>query len=584
MRLFRWDQVFSEEETHETVSKLVTWHLSQIKSDTVRELLLGVLSAGPLAVCKFDLDYSAVDSGDAYHSRQCLGFFQKRKDLDIGVDKRAVALGKFRDSEQQCREMNHVFRRWASGEFCFPPDVEAMFFRAQRTIARILGPVPSLSSLNFGFGPGATTQTKRKISSARSKLSQKFCCSEDLIHIAPQLLSEMPAWLPEEGEPMSVDNTFDEQGKLISSVVTQRVFVDIDIHPCRLSFVPKNAKADRGICTEPSLNVMFQRGVGQYMTQRLMHFGVNLLDQSLNKDLAREGSRSGALATLDLSMASDLISVEVVHHLLPLDWALFLSNGRSSLCEVEGEVVKLQKFSSMGNGFTFPLESLIFYALAKAACEDDERVSVYGDDIIVPTERYTAVTKVLHAAGFEVNLSKSYASGPFRESCGGDYFLGTDIRPFYLRDRVSGQNAFGMFNYYMRRGMPEPAAIILSVISEPLRLWGPDGYGDGHLVSDDPCRPFGRQKGWSGYTFDTYVMKSLKDFQVRAGDRVLPCYTIYANGPDFDFATYRHLDPWGERPAAFPSYRAQSAFYRREVLGVSIPGSKGYKRISIYIL
>lgn len=588
MRLCRWDQVFTEKDTHETVLQLVTWHLSQINSPAVREQFSRVLSTGSLAdLCKFDLDYSALEQRDAYHLRQCLGFFQKRKDLDIGVDKRAVALGKFRESELKCGEMNNIFRKWTSGDFQFFPDVDAVFHRAQRIIASILGDVPSLSSLNFGFGPGATTQTKRKISSARSKLSQKFCCSEDLLSMAPMLLREMPALLPESSGELEFVRSYKDPADPehhTRFVYVEVTSVDIEIHPCRLSFVPKNAKTDRGICTEPSLNVMFQRGVGQYMTQRLKHFGVDLLNQGFNKALAQEGSRTGALATLDLSMASDLISREVVYHLLPLDWATFLSHGRSSLCEVDGEIVRLQKFSSMGNGFTFPLESLIFYALAKAACERDDVVSIYGDDIIVPTARYDKVVKVLSAAGFEVNTSKSYSSGPFRESCGGDYYLGIDIRPFYLTDRLTGLSAFCLHNYYVRRGLDEPAAIILSFISEPLRLWGPDGYGDGHLLGDHSPRPHGRDRGWSGSTFDTYVFKSLKDFTIRSGDRILPCYSIYSNGPDFDLETSRHLDPWGDRPAAFPSYRAQSAFYRRGVLGVGIPGYEGYKRIAIYIL
>lgn len=567
MRFTRWDEVFSERNTHEAVSELVSWHLLQIKDEPIRERISCLLGSGPLAICKFDLDYSALGAGDAYHIRQCLGFFQKRKDLDIGVDKRAVALGKFRESEQQCLEMNGIFKKWSSGNFQFFPDVESAFFRAQRIITTILGDVPSFESLNFGFGPGATTQIKRKISSARAKLGEKFCCSEDLLPVVSRLLEEMPGWLPESDSDLAI--------------------VDIEVQPCRLSFVPKNAKTDRGICTEPSLNVMFQRGIGQYMTRRLLHFGVDLLDQSKNKRLAQLGSCTGALATLDLSMASDLISREVVYHLLPLDWASLLAYGRSSSCVVDGVVQKLQKFSSMGNGFTFPLESLIFFALAKACCSKDEVVSVYGDDIIVPTHRYEQVVRVLHAAGFSVNLGKSYSSGPFRESCGGDYYSGVDIRPFYLKDRLTGQSCFLLHNYYVRRGFPELAAIVLNWISEPLRLWGPDGYGDGHLLGEYDRRSKGRNRGWCGHTFDTYTLKPLKDFSSYKGDRVLPCYSIYANAPSpggEDFPLSRYLDPWGERPVAFVSYRSQSAFYRRGVLGVPIPGYKGYKRISIYVM
>lgn len=311
-------------------------------------------------------------------------------------------------------------------------------------------------------------------------------------------------------------------------------------------------------------------------------------------------------------MASDLIATECVAHLLSYDWFSFLSYGRSSTVEFEGVKSRLQKFSSMGNGFTFPLETLIFYAIAKACCESDETVSAYGDDLIVPTHRVELVIKSLQCAGFVINTDKSYTSGPFRESCGGDYFRGTDIRPFYLRDRLSGNAAFSLHNYYVRRGMHEPAGIILTTIAESLRIWGPDGYGDGHLVTEEWLRtPHKRGDGWCGSTFSTYTFKPIKDFSVRDGDKVLPCYSIYANEPRNDepwlevgknshalvvrqgLPSYlqrtSHLDPFGERPTAFTSYRALSAFYRKDVegayeLGVTVPGYKGYKRIEIYVL
>lgn len=565
MRITQWDQVFSEKDTHETVSKLVTWHLSQIKNDSARGSLNDILSAGHLSVIGFDLEYAGLSVSDARHIRQILAFFQKRKDLELGIDKRGVALRKFRESEALCLDTNRIFRLWASGKFQFFPDTESVLFRAQRIIASILGDVPSVESLDLGFGPGATTQIKRKISSARSKLGEVFCCSKDLIPKLSELLAEMPAWVP-----------FGD---------SDRAVVDVEIHPCRLSFVPKNAKTDRGICTEPSLNVIFQRGIGAYMTQRLSRFGVDLLDQSCNKILAMWGSRTGALATLDLSSASDLISKEVVYHLLPYEWAEFLAYGRSSECSVDGKLVTLEKFSSMGNGFTFPLESLIFFALARAVCPDvNDVVSIYGDDIILPTERSAELIRVLEAVGFSVNTEKSYVSGPFRESCGGDFLLGSDIRPYYLKDRFSGASLFQIHNFYVRSGFAEPAKIVLDYLADPVRIYGPDGYGDGHLLGDYRLRAVKREQGWSGGSFDTYTLRPLKDYHVYKGDHVLPCYTIYANPPVNELFSARFLDPWGERPVAFTSYRSQSAFYRRGVLGVPIPGYKGYKRISIYMM
>jgi len=138
MRITQWDQVFSEKDTHETVSKLVTWHLSQIKDESARGSLIDLLSAGHVSVIGFDLEYTDLSTADARHIRQILAFFQKRKDLELGIDKRRVALGKFRESEATCLDTNRMFRMWASGKFQFFPDVESVLFRAQRIIANVL--------------------------------------------------------------------------------------------------------------------------------------------------------------------------------------------------------------------------------------------------------------------------------------------------------------------------------------------------------------------------------------------------------------------------------------------------------------
>jgi len=100
-----------------------------------------------------------------------------------------------------------------------------------------------------------------------------------------------------------------------------------------------------------------------------------------------------------------------------------------------------EMFSSMGNGFTFELESLIFYALAKATCEAEglsvfeqtRSITVFGDDIIIPQICYSSFCSNLKLFGFEPNLEKSFSEGFFFESCGADYYRSVDVRPFFLR-------------------------------------------------------------------------------------------------------------------------------------------------------
>jgi hypothetical protein len=100
----------------------------------------------------------------------------------------------------------------------------------------------------------------------------------------------------------------------------------------------------------------------------------------------------------------------------------------------------------MGNGYTFELETLIFVLLSICACDEvgvsSKDVSVYGDDIIIPVEAYDVLKEVLETCGFTINEDKSYHEGPFRESCGEDYFRGINVRPFLVRENFHHLAAF----------------------------------------------------------------------------------------------------------------------------------------------
>lgn len=591
MILNQWDQQLSTKDTDEFLHHLAQWHLEEarIASDPrdsqVTEIHSLISNNDISGIVGYDLRYEYCNPTSAYHLRQCLAFYQKRADIVLeGVDRQAVAVSKFRDSEQLCSETNEIFRLIASGGFCLPPDVNGILHTAQRKIARILGDLPEVSELKLRFGPGATTQVIKRQASARNKLSQRFACSKDFIPLLEGVLDEMQGWVFREGDPDSVQ-------------------VPVDIVDGRLAFVPKNAKTDRGIVVEPMLNSMYQLGLGDHIANRLKRFGIDLTDQTKNQRLAREGSLTGELATLDLSSASDTIARLLVQDLLPFDWYNLITQISTSSVEFGGEVTTLEKISSMGNGTTFPLESLIFYALAWASCETDaerERVNVFGDDIIIPTNRFSTLTRVLHCVGFIPNIEKSFSEGSFRESCGKDYLKGIDIRPVYIKDRVTGSDAFVLHNYYVRTMQPEPAAIVLSIIDPSLRLFGPDGFGDGHLLGDyTPVRKKQHIKnGFGGHIFDTYTWKTRKSYRVLPGDRVLPSYTIYANPasaglPDFDPELRIKVPGMLHGDDSHYDVCASSIFYRsskklaekdRTKFGVTLPGVDGYKRISIYTL
>lgn len=200
--------------------------------------------------------------------------------------------------------------------------------------------------------------------------------------------------------------------------------------------VPKSTVIDRCACKEPDHNMYVQKAIGDSIRRKLKRAGIDLNDQTPNQRLAAEGSRLGNLATVDLSSASDSVTKQLVLRLLPDEWFYLMDDCRSHETEIDGEWHLNEMFSSMGNAFTFELESLLFWAITRAVAYHSGikgRISVYGDDIICPVEIYEPLQATLAFFGFTVNAKKSFSTGPFRESCGKHYHGVVDVSPFYVR-------------------------------------------------------------------------------------------------------------------------------------------------------
>lgn len=217
--------------------------------------------------------------------------------------------------------------------------------------------------------------------------------------------------------------------------------------------VPKNSDIDRCACKEPDWNMFFQKGLGTMIRKRLKRVGIDLNDQSKNRYLASI-AHAANLCTIDLSAASDSITEELVYQLLPSDWFYAIDRLRSPIGNIDQKVIKWRLISTMGNGFTFELESLIFFALVKAVVTINAiqgPVSVYGDDIICPRDAYDLVKGVFSYCGFILNDDKSFKEGAFFESCGGHYYNGSDVTPFYLRNPLVDESGHpdleGMINF-----------------------------------------------------------------------------------------------------------------------------------------
>jgi hypothetical protein len=101
----------------------------------------------------------------------------------------------------------------------------------------------------------------------------------------------------------------------------------------------------------------------------------------------------------------------------------------------------------MGSALCFPIEAMVFTTIVFLGLQDAVArklsaadisayrgsVRVYGDDIIVPADSVTYVVRALEAFGLKVNTKKSFWTGRFRESCGGDYFGGREVTPVRLK-------------------------------------------------------------------------------------------------------------------------------------------------------
>jgi hypothetical protein len=226
----------------------------------------------------------------------------------------------------------------------------------------------------------------------------------------------------------------------------------------KLFFAKKNAEISRTCCTEPTVNMLLQKALGAFVEYRLeKHFGINLSVQpDNNRELVRVGSLDGSFGSIDLVSASDSIGLSLFNAIMEEGFtkALFQMSRCESAVLPDGSEVELRMISTMGNGFTFPLQTVIFASAVKAVyqlmglpCSSPaSHFGVFGDDIVVRREAYPFLCKMLEKLDFQVNVGKSFNTGPFRESCGHDYYTGVNIRGVYIRSLETPQEVCSAIN------------------------------------------------------------------------------------------------------------------------------------------
>lgn len=453
------------------------------------------------------------------------------------------ALASFKEAEERCRLTN---RRLSDR---MPIGRSGRILRlARKMILSLIGETPKdlleVITDNAKWGGGSTSSCKGRFTQRYNKLGSD---AEYTPSLEPYLPALRECWWYPQGAERAVRGN-------------------------KVSTVPKSFKTDRTIATEPTINSALQRAVGLWFREKLLAWGVSTRDQTRNQRLALRGSRDGKLSTMDLSMASDTISLMAVRELLPLEWVRLLDTLRSPMYYMDGEWRYYNKHSSMGNGYTFELETLIFSAITYASTmlyAGGGPWSVYGDDIVCLRSVDPYVRGALRAMGFVVGREKSFRKGLFRESCGEEFFGGERCTPYYARHWKKPVSWSTLANYIRLEAWAwderkRAWLATLHLCPRPLRLKGPLGvlgvFACNQEEVPDVARSLRVKSGRIGYVVEGlhFVAQTrpleggagLDEMQRRLAERggipELPWLPFLAP-PDRD-NTARELGRWVRRP------------------------------------
>jgi hypothetical protein len=425
--------------------------------------------------------------------RQVEALLKKNPSIDGASqdDRKAKAFAKFRKVQRRNARSAKRLRLYFGDPQRIPPLVRLVLDEARMDLFRLLGPYPTaddweefMRAAPFSSG---TLQGLQRF----GKQSAKDC--DPYAKVGPeQVLTSTAKCMRFYGSALlagSYGNHLQDlyrKGKLGIEEAVASV----------LSTQPKDASIDRVITTEPLLNAMAQRGCAAMLNLYLRDWGINLHDQSRNGKLARTASERGfapdGFSTVDLVSASDTVLTVLVRRQLPEGWFDALDACRTGSWSLDDEVSQDDNtFSFMGNGFTFPLQCLLFASLVRAcirltAC-DDRRWRVYGDDIVCPTGASAILLEVLRFCGFIPNIAKSHVVGFFRESCGQDWLNGNNVRPVFLKDSLGKRTTrHAFFNRLQMVDRSHPVlGTMLASEKDPLvgPAIGPAGGEEGHYVA-----------------------------------------------------------------------------------------------------
>jgi len=308
--------------------------------------------------------------------------------------------------------------RVASHSGSLPHRAFLVIQKARSIITKILGDYDEQEHVKAcRFGKRASVGCPNKESYLDSKLSRPLTGTRDHIewfkrHLSDdKLLSDSLDQCSPKGKP-----TYEECDTLA------------------LVNVAKSYKTKRSILPNTIIGGFYTYGLGKLYQNRLAHIGLDIRHlQKKHQRLVKLFSKTRTHATADLTAASDSYAVWLVMMLLPRKWFHVTNFGRISKVRTADTVTTMSSFMTMGIGFTFQLQTLLFYGILKAIKElsgTEGMLSVYGDDLIYPSSMHPYVRQIFIDIGFILNDDKTFVRENFRESCGSDCYCGFDVRPF----------------------------------------------------------------------------------------------------------------------------------------------------------
>jgi len=370
-----------------------------------------------------------------------------------GIDPDKVALENLLKDERRNRKLNRIFRmHMARGNESVRHPAHLIM---RKSIQRVLGESPPIDEIlaHCNFSAGANVGISGKATHVGVKLTGPITITPSCVgyfihsmrhnHQAQQVMSSRFE------RRMRRFRAHPNVGMTSGEVAEKLGLVTVQTN--EICCVPKNSDTSRVIAKEPLGNIWVQSGVEYWMKQQLIRkLNLDLREQGINQVMALEGSYADShdpYVTIDVKSASNSILTQLVKYLLPREWFSFLDAIRSPAGVLPGEERKIHRwelFSSMGNVFTFPLETLIFSSCVIAACRMCNApidFRVYGDDIICRQSVALLVIEILRSCGFRINVEKTHVHGPFRESCGANWYEGADVTPVYWRGRINSRSA-----------------------------------------------------------------------------------------------------------------------------------------------